>query len=455
MKKINSLVMIAVLAAFVVSCGRSASLPDSPSDSLQPEFVRTGQPVGKRGVSYAFEQGNTPEEDMALLAPGINWFYNWYIVPRPAVEKAAKKYKVAFYPMVWNNWNFEGRLRTYLEENPDCEYILGYNEPNLTDQANMTPAQAARTWPNLVSTAKKYGLKVVSPAMNFGTLKNYWVPWVWLNEFFGIDYVNDDDVEVKNPGYNGVSLDDIDAIAIHCYMPHAGAIKWFISMFKSYNKPIWMTEFCSWEGTNSLEWQMEVMSEAVTYMELDPAVEKYAWFIPKGAEPETALPMNKLLTKKNPPQLTPLGYVYVNMGTCDKSVWVPAGQRIEAKDFTDCNLSEWINVEGWPDGGSVHFRPGTDVDGVLDTFDFTSEKWLEYQIDAPETKTYTLTLRSAAPETAAIEIYVDGKSAGNVSLRQSNSWTTSAVTFQMEAGHRKLRLKAVSGNCTLNWLKVE
>ena len=473
MKKIILLVITAVLAAFVVSCDRSSlsgnsngsrpgssSSPDSgspDSGSPLPEVIRT-PPVDKRGVSYSFEQENTPEEDMALLAPAVKWFYNWYIIPKPDVEQAAKKHEVAFYPMVWNSWNFEGHLSEYLVNNPDCEYILGYNEPNLTDQANMTPAKAALTWPTLVRVAKKYGLKIVSPAMNFGTLRNYWVPWVWLNEFFGIDYVNDDGVEIKNRGYNGVSLDDIDAIAIHCYMSHAGAIKWFIGMFKSYNKPIWMTEFCSWEGTNSLEWQMEVMSESVIYMELDPAVEKYAWFIPKSSELETALPMNKLLTRTNPPQLTPLGYVYVNMGTCDKNVWVPAGQRIEAKDFADCNLSEWINVEGWPsydNGGSVHFRPKTDIDGVLDTYDFTSQKWLEYQIDAPETKTYTLTLRSIAPEATTIEIYVDGEASGNISLQQSGAWTTSAVTFQMEAGHRKLRLKAVRGNCALNWLKVE
>ncbi len=312
--------------------------------------------------------------------------------------------------------------------------------------------------------------------MNYGTLQDYWVPWVWLDEFFGIDRIDEETGRViRNRGFPGVSLEDIDAISIHCYMPDAGAMKWFISNFKRYNKPIWMTEFCSWENTDSIEWQMAFMSEAITYMELDPDVEKYAWFIPKGSEPETEKPMNKLLTKTvlpemAPPRLTPLGEVFVNMGTCDKTVFVPAGERITAAHFTDCILSDYINSEfeegrtihwprqeqGFTKGSGVHFRPGTDEGGApLDMFDFTNMKWVEYQVETPEAKTYTLSLRNTAEAETEMEIQIDGAAPVTVTLNQNSAWTTTDVPLQMEAGRHTIRLTVKSGDCALNWLRIE
>jgi len=454
-RNIVTIVLLVVAAAVVFGA--------PPSTAIPPKVERPA-PTGKRGVSYGFEQDKTPEKDMELLAPGITWFYNWYVIPHADADKAAQQHKVAFYPMAWNEWDYEPFLKEYLARHPECEYLMGFNEPNLTDQANMTPAQAAKSWPKLVKIAKKYNLKVVSPAMNYGTLDKYWVPWVWLDEFFGIDRVDEDTGKtIKNKGFRGVSLADIDAIAIHCYMPDAGAMKWFVSMFKKYNKPIWLTEFCSWENTNSLEWQMAFMSEALTYLELDPDVEKYAWFLPKGSEPETDVPMNKLLTKGNSPQLTPLGRVYVNMSTCDKTKFVPTGQRINASDITDCHLSEYINTDNWPrkeqgftEGSSVHFRPGTDSGGApLDLFDFTAKKWVEYQVEAPNAKNYTLTLRNKAPQATRIQISVDGTVATTISLRQSNSWANSEFPLQLSAGKHKIRLLVTEGQCELNWLRIE
>ncbi len=42
--------------------------------------------------------------------------------------------------------------RTSMKE----KYILGYNEPNFSDQANLTPQAAASDWPNLERVANKY-----------------------------------------------------------------------------------------------------------------------------------------------------------------------------------------------------------------------------------------------------------------------------------------------------------
>ncbi|MCL2138343.1 MAG: glycoside hydrolase family protein, partial [Treponema sp.] len=303
MKKIS--VAGCVFIIFLASCSTSPG-------SVRTTEKRGGPFTDKRGVSYSFEQDKTYAEDMALLAPAVKWFYNWYIQPHPDVEAARKEHNVLYYPMVWNNWDFEAMLEEYLAKNPDIDFIMGYNEPNLRDQCNYTPKEAAKYWPKLVKFAKNHNLKIIAPGMNYGTLENYWVPFVWLDEFFGIDSIDENTGKtIKNKGFKDVSLDDIDVIAVHCYMPGTGALKGFINQFKRYGKPIWLSEFCSWEYSQpnaawqNLEYQMNFMSEAVTYLELDPDVEKYAWFIPKGSEDETAVPANKLLTKTVPPENDP------------------------------------------------------------------------------------------------------------------------------------------------------
>jgi hypothetical protein len=415
-------------AAVFMACGTSGVtvVQAQPAGAVKNE---------KRGVSYSFE--SAPDLEMALLSPAVKWFYNWGDGLSKAVDGAAKTNNVTYFPMAWNNVD-EEVLRYYKKNHPECEYLLAYNEPNLTDQANMTPPQAADRWKRLLKIAKELELKIVSPAMNYGTLSGYGDPVKWLDEFF------------NQPG---VSLADISAIAIHCYMQNPAAMKGYIERFKKYGKPIWMTEFCAWEGIASGAAQMEYMSEAVTYMELDPAVERYAWFIPRGDEDETVKPYNKLLTQSKPPELTGLGMVYANMGVCDTAVYAAAGRQIEAEHFTNCNLSRSVGVEGF--SRPVHFRPTTDSSGVLDIFDFTPEKWVEYQVEVAADKSYNISLRNTASRPTTIDVSIDGVRSQSVSLNTTSVWTTSVFPVQLSAGKHVIRLEVTGGDCALNWLKVE
>jgi len=348
------------------------------------EEPETGRPEWKtspkRGVSYNFNfprpnnsdsgpgHNNAAiiEEDMNLLGPGISWFYSWGTSPDRAVSAAADQKKLAFVPMVHRSASNLDDVRKYVNAHPDVKYILAYNEPNFYDQANMTPAQAAQHWPQLKALARDFGLKIVSPAMNYGTMPGYSNPTKWLEEFFGTD---------GNPGFPNVSLNDVDAIAIHLYNDFGDNVRQYIDRFRKFGKPVWMTEFCAWDDKNGQyfktpEFQIGFMSQAVIYMELDPLVERYAWFIPKGGKfaSENDFPWNKLLTAVNPtaspnlPSLTDLGKVFVNMSACDKTVYFVPGEVIPAKDFSSNNISELVpsaplvaNNKAWQDG--VRFRP--------------------------------------------------------------------------------------------------
>ena len=121
----------------------------------------------KRG--YGVDQSKFTNQAIANLAPGAGWYYDWSHSTYLDFEGA----NVDFVPMTWNGGYNASQLRQFLSEHPNVKYLLAFNEPNLTDQARMTPAEAAAIWTPVVELAKELNLKLVSPAMNYGTLSGY------------------------------------------------------------------------------------------------------------------------------------------------------------------------------------------------------------------------------------------------------------------------------------------
>lgn len=425
MKKNHILTFYVLILFFVSSC--------STDDEPMPEQQQSRSV--KRGVSYNFQIA----DDANLLGSGICWFYNWGTTVTDAVNTTTTQNNIVYFPMAWNGGFNETAIRAYKAAHPECDYILAYNEPNLTDQANMTPTQAAENWPALKSLANELNLKIISPAMNYGTLSGYSDPIVWLDEFF-----------------TKVPLSDVDGIAVHCYMSNAGALAWYINRFKKYNKPIWLTEFCAWESSiQSATDQMKYMSDALNYLEADTCVVRYAWFIPRANGSVDSYPYMQLLTKTTPYMLTPLGNVYTNMSTQDKSIYYPEQQEIPAEHYSSLNT-----VDGLPDGNftySVRVRPTTDVDGGLEIFDFLPEYWVEYQIETTGDAGKKLNFRYAAVDDSAIEIYVDGQISATCNFSGTDAednWQNISTPVYISAGKHTLKLKLKTGRLVLNWLSV-
>ena len=49
---------------------------------------------------------------------------------------------------------------------PEARYLLGFNEPNIVTQSNLTAAEACDQWPLLEAAAAKKNLSLGSPAVN-------------------------------------------------------------------------------------------------------------------------------------------------------------------------------------------------------------------------------------------------------------------------------------------------
>ena len=466
-------VSLAFLPTVLVSC--ETSVTDPPADppgggdtvpELGPWPPANLRHYMKRGVAFGFNtnppnDGSATRTDMELLSPGINWFYNWSSNINQNVRESALDNGIVFIPQLWNaSWNPETvrtNLQNLIDEGHDIRWIMTYNEPMLTMEANMTPARAAADWPRVVQLANSFDppLKIVSPAMTFGNMPDFGNPVVWLREFFA---------------QPGVYIEDMHAIRIHTYMSHVSAVSSYVRSFQEFGLPIWVTEFSAWYyvpggpyaqspsggQAEGVQFQMNFMSMVLTYFELNPIVEKYFWFNPRTnyAGPNNERhPFHNLLYL--PSRLTPLGVVYVNMPHFNinrKELWVPAGLRMTAGHIT--NATTVFS----PSNQMVHFRPSTDTAEdreVLDIHRFHTGGWIEFQAEVPRGGTGTFSLRNMAPVATTMDIHANDILVATVNLTQSDEWRTTEVPLELAEGWYTIRLTVRSGNCAINWLMLD
>jgi hypothetical protein len=193
-------------------------------------------------------------------------------------------------PMIWGTKDLGKTVPS------GSSWVLGFNEPMLTAQSNLTPQQAATAWPQVEAIAKAAGALLVSPAATFcGSCSDPTVtdPYTWLKDFFA-----------------ACPACQVDAVAVHWYNCDLPSLKAYIDGsaslqgFVQFGKPIWLTEF-SCGGSSSVAQQKAYMQAAVPYLESNPHVARYSWF--------SASPIPNALLTNPDGTLTDLGTTYASL----------------------------------------------------------------------------------------------------------------------------------------------
>ncbi len=240
--------------------GGSAGNADSGADGGSPSD-RSGC---KRGVAY----GHHSKADLQALSGAVSWWYNWGFVPDDDVKSTYQQLGVEYVPMVWGE-AFVDVPKVTAAIPPGGRTLLGFNEPNFFSQANLSAQQAAALWPSLEEIAEQRGLALASPAVNFcGGGCHDTDPVRYLQDFFA-----------ACPGCR------VDVIAVHVYVgctPEGpNRAKWLIEKVEGYkaafSQPLWVTEFACHDAA-TMEEQKAFLEDAVTWLEGEPRVQRYAWF---------------------------------------------------------------------------------------------------------------------------------------------------------------------------------
>jgi hypothetical protein len=400
----------------------------------------------KRGINF----NTLYAADFNKLKNGVSWAYNWGAGGyNSTLTDVAKDAQVIYFPMFWDSLSVAkgwiDKIRSYKLANPDCMYILAYNEPNLTSQANMTPSEAAGRWHQIKDLAKELDMKIVAPAMNYGTLPDYNDPIKWLDEFF------------EQPG---VSIDDVDALAVHCYMNSPVAVKNYIERFRVYDKPVWLTEFSAGESEISAEEQRLFMCYMLNYLESEPIIERYAWFkydsggSGAGGDVVERSHSGLRVAYNSNGELTDLGKVYIYFSSMDKELYYAQDTVIPVEHYSNCNASEMVGMSG------IRLSPQLKVSsdgGILDIVDADPDVWMEYQIAPEVSGGYQLVIRYASADDSKIKIYINGNEISEIALPKTGSsttWTTiTTSSISLAAGNQTVRIKPSQGILSLNWWK--
>jgi hypothetical protein len=221
----------------------------------------------KKGVgTWAF-----PGTGRALKKSGVSWYYTWTVKHRGIAAEPG----ITFVPMIWGPGSVTtANLREVRHEG---RVLLGFNEPDLASQSNMTPKKALALWPRLMAT----GMRLGSPAVAGGAA----TPGGWLDEFM---------TGAAARHYR------VNFITLHWYGgnfstgPAVSELKSYIeSVWDKYHKPIWLTEFALWRffppALPTPRQQAAFVTAATAMLQKLPYVWRYAWFaLPRGHRDGTA-----------------------------------------------------------------------------------------------------------------------------------------------------------------------
>lgn len=282
-----SLVPFLIIIAF--GCGDDSN-PTKPDTTIKKS--------SKRGISYDFKN----VEDLAAIKDGVSWWYNWYFKTDITADYKTD-YQLEFIPMLWGgntSDNDIAQVKSFILSHSEIKYLLVMNEPNLKDQANRTPAQAAADWSKYEKVVSDLALQnrtvyLVGPAITWGTMSGFSDPVTWLDAFYS-----------AYEQANGGREPKIDFLAFHWY-DYGLASQ--LDRLQKYGKQIWVTEMANWNSQiNSYQKQAQQMEEMVSICESRDDVFRYAWFIGRGAESK----FTNLFTS-NTGELNDLGKYYINL----------------------------------------------------------------------------------------------------------------------------------------------
>ncbi|MEV6343912.1 sigma-70 family RNA polymerase sigma factor [Actinoplanes sp. NPDC051851] len=236
----------------------SSAAPSSPAPS-RTSAAAAAVPASlsaKKGVGVWKFTGSKA----ALKDVGAGWYYDW----APNDDEVPGPSGVEFVPMIWGAANVT--TATLKQAKSEGDVLLGFNEPDMSGQANMSVEDALALWPKLEST----GMYLVSPAVAYGGDTE----GGWLDRF------------MTGASSSGLR---VDAIAIHWYGSDfsAAAVDQFLgyvdAVHERYGKPIWITEFGLMNFSGSPKYptgaqKVTFIKGATRGLEKRSYVERYAWF---------------------------------------------------------------------------------------------------------------------------------------------------------------------------------
>lgn len=229
-----------------------------------------------KGLQYVGEQCDLTRS---------TWYYNWGSSAQSTTnpERVDSSYNQEFVSEKWGaggSWDGVYSIR-------NVSHLIGYNEPDHTEQSNVSVARAIEEWPRLMKT----GLRLGSPATTSNS---------WIFEFMR---------EAKKRNYR------VDYVVVHAYWGGLSGKEWYDKLkeiHETTGRPLWIKEWNNGANWTNESWpngtdaqqqkQLKDLKKILTVMDTTTFVERYSIY--NWVEDKRAIILNG--------ELTPAGEYYAN-----------------------------------------------------------------------------------------------------------------------------------------------
>ncbi|KAF3386497.1 Alkali-sensitive linkage protein 1 [Penicillium rolfsii] len=235
------------------------AIPVSMPVTVEVQKRNSTTNTSKRGAAY-----NDISTVSVLASTGtISWAYNWALAQYGTLPS-----NIDYVPMLWGAKDFGGwftAVETALSSG--SEYIMGFNEPDMSSQANMSPSEAASYY-NTYITPFSGKAKLISPAVSSSTTAGLGLSW--FEEFMG---------DCSSCGITG--------LAVHWYGNTADEFTSFveqaISTATSYGlSEVWVTEFAlnsDVNGVTDAAATVSFLETVLPWLDAQTSVTRYSYFM--------------------------------------------------------------------------------------------------------------------------------------------------------------------------------
>ncbi|WWC85957.1 uncharacterized protein L201_000827 [Kwoniella dendrophila CBS 6074] len=289
----------------------ASNLPSSSSGTASNNSITNSRVSGKAGIGWPVQEVDVaPIKQFFSADSAVSWWFNWNKNwNSPLVNSDGVKINAEFIPMIFgaeyldNSVSFQDGINE----------MMGYNEPDLKGNGGVAsylePSAAAEKWKTqIIQIRQQYsGIKVHSPVVASNK--------TWLVEFF--KSICPDDSASNEWGDCQYKP---DYLSLHLYNTDITYFRNTLSdTHRDFGLPVVLSEFACFQfsenrPTPSLEQVSKFMEEAMTWLDQQDWVVKYAWFgAARAAENlHDVYETNRLMDESG--AITELGRQYMNGG---------------------------------------------------------------------------------------------------------------------------------------------
>ncbi|PWY99332.1 glycoside hydrolase, partial [Testicularia cyperi] len=276
----------------------------------------------------------------------IHWYQHWQDTRVDSLDKMGLQYVPSFWgPSKWDKWN---AVKAEMDQKGLPEYLLAFNEPDVTGQADLGPKAAAKLWMQELAPYANKGVKVGAPQLCWNLQ--------WLEKF------------MKQCNKLGCK---ISFIPLHWYGSWQDFDKfttYIQTVHDEYQLPIWITEYGITQASGGSQDDISNFhKKAVAWMRNTGFVDRSAWL--------GGFPVNE----KPDPYPNALNSYFNADGSARSLLWWAATQSGSSGNLSRRGLNDTLELE------LEHEHDGEeDEDDEVKTENYYDENHCDYRCQLRE-----------------------------------------------------------------------